>query len=208
MRRAERDIFGALDGAVRDSPMRPNDWSPKDHQAHLTAWKARQARRFASAREGIEIPTVHDGDETDELNAEFQEARADWTWDAVTAEADQVSTQLENEIRETDPDLIAGSERLLAGTLGNGAFHAMTHFGWLVDADIGVRCGPGQRVRRRGRRADSRQPAAAERGEHVPSTTPLASGLFMDSWTRLASFFARHFSSTPNWRRLRSRMTI
>ena len=30
------------------------------------------------------------------------------------------------------------SERLLGGTLGNGAFHAMTHFGWLVDADIGV----------------------------------------------------------------------
>ena len=88
--------------------------------------------------EGIEIPAISDGDETDELNAEFQAARADWAWDAVAAEADQVSGQLESEIRETDPDLIARSERLLAGTLGNGAFHAMTHFGWLVDADIGV----------------------------------------------------------------------
>ena len=54
------------------------------------------------------------------------------------AEADDVSDQLEIEIRETDPELIARSDRLLGGTLGNGAFHAMTHFGWLVDADIGV----------------------------------------------------------------------
>ena len=68
----------------------------------------------------------------------IQASRADWTWDAVAAEADEVSEQLESEIRETDPDLIARSERLLAGTLGNGAFHAMTHFGWLVDAEIGV----------------------------------------------------------------------
>ncbi len=56
----------------------------------------------------------------------------------MAAEADQVSGQLESEIGATDPDLIAGSERLLGGTLGNGAFHAMTHFGWLVDAEIGV----------------------------------------------------------------------
>ena len=119
--------------------MRPNDWSPKDHQAHLTAWKARQARRFAAAREGIEIPAVHDAGETDELNAEFQAARADWTWDAVVAEADQVSDQLQSEISATDPELIARSERLLDGTLGNGAFHAITHFGWLVEADVGVR---------------------------------------------------------------------
>ncbi len=138
MRRAERDLFGALDPSVRDAPIRPGDWSPKDHQTHLTAWKARQARRFAAAREGVEIPAVEDGAETDELNAELQASRADWGWDAVAAEADQVSEQLENEIRETDPELIARSERLLAGTLGNGAFHAMTHFGWLVDAEIGV----------------------------------------------------------------------
>lgn len=116
----------------------PADWSPKDHQAHLTAWKARQARRYAAARQGTEIPAVHDGDETDELNAELQATRADWTWDALVAEADQVSELLEMEIRDTDPALIAQSEPLLGGTLGNGAFHAMTHFGWLVDADIGI----------------------------------------------------------------------
>jgi hypothetical protein len=138
MRRAERDVFGGLDPSVRDAPLRPGDWSPKDHQAHLTAWKNRQALRFAAARQGVELPSVSDSGETDEVNAVLQAERADWTWEAVVAEADQVGGQLEAEIRETDPDLIAQSERLLGGTLGNGAFHAMTHFGWLVDADIGV----------------------------------------------------------------------
>ena len=138
MRRAERDVFGGLDPSVRDAPLRPGDWSPKDHQAHLTAWKDRQTHRFAAARQGVELPSVSDAGETDELNAELQAARADWPWDALVAEADQVSGQLEAEIRETDTDMITQSERLLGGTLGNGAFHAMTHFGWLVDADVGV----------------------------------------------------------------------
>ncbi len=54
MRDAERDVFGGLDPDVRDRPMREGDWSPKDHQAHLTAWKARQANRYADARRGEE----------------------------------------------------------------------------------------------------------------------------------------------------------
>ncbi|MGH2457181.1 MAG: TPR end-of-group domain-containing protein [Candidatus Limnocylindria bacterium] len=144
MRQAERDVFGSLDPAVRDAPLRPGDWSAKDHQAHLTAWKARQARRYALFRAGQELPPV-EGDETDALNAELQAARADWTWDGIVDEADQVGEQLIAEILATDPALIAGSERLLGGTFGNGAFHAMTHFGWLVEAGIGV--DPG-RVRR------------------------------------------------------------
>ena len=99
---------------------------------------AAQARRFAAARQGVELPSVGDAGETDEINADLQAARVDWIWDAVAEEADHVSGQLEAEVRESDPDLIAQSERLLGGTLGNGSFHAMTHFGWLVDADIGV----------------------------------------------------------------------
>jgi hypothetical protein len=138
MRAAERDVFGALDPAVRDAPLRAGEWSPKDHQSHLTAWKARHARRFAAAREGVELPSVEEGDETDELNAELQAERADWTWEAIAAEADEVSDRLESEIAATDDELIAASHRLVGGTFGNGPFHAMTHFGWLVDAGVGV----------------------------------------------------------------------
>jgi hypothetical protein len=138
MRRAERDVFGGLDPEVRDAPLRPGDWSAKDHQAHLTAWKARQARRFAAAREGVEIPAITEGDETDEINAELHATRVDWAWQAVVEEADQVTEQLVAEIQATDPEAIIANDRLLGGTFGNGPFHAMTHFGWLLEAGIGV----------------------------------------------------------------------
>jgi hypothetical protein len=135
-RQAERDLFGALDPAVRDAPLRPGDWSPKDHQAHLTAWKARQVERFRAARTG-EQPSVADEAETDAINADLQAARAGWPWEQIEAEADQVSARLEEELRRVDPALLRDSERLVGTTFGNGPYHALTHFGWIVDAGVG-----------------------------------------------------------------------
>ena len=89
-RAADRDVFGALDAEARERPIRPGDWTPKDFQAHLTAWKARQANRFAAARRGEEAQLTPDG-ETDDINAALREARLDWTWDAIVEEADTVS---------------------------------------------------------------------------------------------------------------------
>ncbi|HET7521232.1 MAG TPA: hypothetical protein VFK61_06815 [Candidatus Limnocylindria bacterium] len=139
-RRAERDLFGALDASVRETPIRPGDWTPKDFQAHLTAWKARQANRFAAARRGGEAHLTPDG-ETDEVNAKLREARLDWTWDAIVEEADTVSDQLLREVTTTTPDMLEQFENLLAGTFGNGPFHAMTHFAWLEDAGVPVDSG-------------------------------------------------------------------
>jgi hypothetical protein len=136
-REAERDVFGALDPEIRDGPLRPGDWSPKDHQAHLTAWKARQANRFAAARSGQEPRETEDG-ETDAINAELQAARADWTWDAINEEAEEVSERLIREISATSPETFARNDRLMGGTFGNGPFHAMQHFGWLEEANIGA----------------------------------------------------------------------
>jgi hypothetical protein len=135
-RDAERDVFGALDPDVRDRPLREGDWSPKDHQAHLTAWKGRQADRFEAARTHSDLPEWQD--EEDEINARLQAQRADWTWDALAEEADAVSERLLNEVRAADPELIRTGERLLDGTFGNGAFHAQQHFIWLLAADIGL----------------------------------------------------------------------
>jgi hypothetical protein len=135
-RDAERDLFGALDPAIRDRPMRPGDWSPKDHQAHLTAWRAIQANRIHAARLGEPIPT--DVREDDEINAELQATRADWSWDAIAAEADEVTERLIAETRAAGSSVLTETERLVAGVFGNGAFHTITHFGWLRDADIGV----------------------------------------------------------------------
>jgi hypothetical protein len=135
-RDAERDVFGALDAAVRDRPLREGDWSPKDHQAHLTAWKVRQADRFEAARTQAQLPEWED--EEDEINARLRAQRADWSWDALVEEADAASERLVGEVRAADPDLVRTGDRLLDGTFGNGAFHAQQHFIWLQAADIGL----------------------------------------------------------------------
>ena len=136
MRDAERDVFGALDAEVRDRPLRPGDWSPKDHQAHLTAWKARQVNRIEAMRLGQPYP--NDDRETDEINAELQATRADWAWDAIIREADETAEQLEEEIRSAGSKVLVESERLIGQIYGNGPSHALTHFAWLVEAEIGL----------------------------------------------------------------------
>lgn len=135
-RQAERDVFSRLEPAVRDRPMRDDDWSPKDHQAHLTMWKARQAERYEALREGRE--PLSDAREDDEINAELHATRADWDWDAIEREADEVSARLESEVRAADPAVFRDNERLVGSTFGNGPFHALTHFGWLIEANVGI----------------------------------------------------------------------
>lgn len=136
MRAAERDIFGSLAPEVRDRPMRPNDWSPKDHQAHLTAWKGIQADRIRANTLGEDPPFI--GTETDEVNAELQSTRANTPWPEIVAEADEVTERLEEEIRTAGSTRLIESGGLIGGIFGNGSSHAMTHFGWLLEADIGV----------------------------------------------------------------------
>lgn len=135
MRDAERDVFDSMEPAVRDRPMRPNDWAPKDHQAHLTAWKALQTDRIHAAGRGETLKS--DDRETDEINAELQATRADWSWEAIAHEADEVSEQLDVAIRNAAA-MLAESAQLVGQTYGNGAAHALTHFVWLVDAGVGV----------------------------------------------------------------------
>lgn len=136
MREAERDVFGALDPAVRDRPIREGDWSPKDHQAHLSAWKRRQADRLAAARSGTELEPWEDED--DVINARLQARTASWSWDAVRDDAELAHERLVGEVRATDPELIRTGDHLLDGSYGNGMFHAQQHFIWLQGADIGI----------------------------------------------------------------------
>ena len=74
-RTAERKLFERLDPAVRDAPQAAGEWSPKDIQAHLSGWKARQVKRYEAARNG-QGPDTPDAREIDEVNAEMHEARA------------------------------------------------------------------------------------------------------------------------------------
>jgi hypothetical protein len=136
-RHAEADVFGGLDPLVRETPIRRDDWTPKDFQAHLTAWKAVQANRFSAARRGIE-PEDEPKGETDEVNAAFRAARADWTWEAIAQEADEVSERLFREISASDPEQIPDFGQLVASAFGNGPFHALPHFAWLQDAGVPI----------------------------------------------------------------------
>ncbi len=126
MRDAERDVLGSIEPTVRDRPMRPNDWAPKDHQAHLTAWKAWQTERIHAAGRGETLKS--DDRETDEINAELQATRADWSWEAIAHEADEVSERLEAAIRNAGSTLLSESGQLVGQIYGNGASHALTHF--------------------------------------------------------------------------------
>lgn len=136
MRTAERDVFGALEPDVRERPIREGDWSPKDHLAHLAAWKGRQADRLAAARTGGGLDEWQGED--DEINARLQAERNTWTWDETIADADAVQDRLADEIRAIDPDLLRDGERLVDGTYANGVFHAQQHFSWLQQAGIGI----------------------------------------------------------------------
>ena len=135
-RSAERDLFGGLDGAIRERPIREGDWNPKDFQAHLTAWKARQADRFAAVREGRELPRPMEDPEEDAINAELRAARIDWGWGAIVEEGDAVAHRLTGEIRQSDPDVLRASDRLIPGTFGNGVLHTLTHVRWLLEAGV------------------------------------------------------------------------
>jgi hypothetical protein len=135
-RRAERDLFGALDAVIRERPIRADDWTPKDFQAHLTAWKGRQADRFVDLREGRETPPGLEGEEEDAINAELRATRIDWAWPAIVQEADEVTDRLIGELRRADPAAFRASDRLIPGTFGNGVFHALTHVRWLLEAGV------------------------------------------------------------------------
>jgi hypothetical protein len=135
-RAAERDLFGGLDQATLLRPIREGDWNPKDFQAHLTAWKSRQADRYAAVREGRELPPPMDDQEEDALNAELRATRIDSAWAAIVEEADAVAERLVAEIRQSDPDVLRASDRLIPGTFGNGVLHTLTHVRWLLEAGV------------------------------------------------------------------------
>jgi hypothetical protein len=135
-RSAERDLFGALDRTILERPIRAGDWNPKDFQAHLTAWKARQADRFEATREGRDLPPPMEDQEEDAVNAELRATRIDWDWAAVVEEADAVADRLIRELRQSDPEVLRASDRLVSGTFGNGVLHTLTHVRWLLEAGV------------------------------------------------------------------------
>jgi len=138
MRVAERDVFGALDPTARDRPIRPGDWSPKDHQAHLTAWKRIQTERMRAAARGETVAA--DTRETDELNARFHAAdRARSLADVSAGERAAYERMLAAIDGAADEELFDGShfawtdgDRLADWFRSNGDEHYDEHLEQLI----------------------------------------------------------------------------
>lgn len=121
-RAVERDLFGAVPASGREVAGRIGAWSTKDVWAHLAAWRSVEARRLAGLPDG-----TNEGEPDDEANARIQAERAQWTWDAVAAEAAASIDTLVEAIRATTAEELQKSDRLVAGIGANGANHAIAH---------------------------------------------------------------------------------
>jgi hypothetical protein len=130
-RALERDVFAALDPVDRDAPAADGGWSPKDVQAHLSAWRQHQLERLVAIREGRDEPAP--AAETDEVNAVIHAQRAAWSWDRVARDAEATADELITEIEAASPATLEDG-RICGTILGNGPEHALAHLPRLAGA--------------------------------------------------------------------------
>ena len=126
-RDAEREIFAALDPAVRDAPGPDGGWSPKDSLAHLSAWRRRQAAKMAALRAGLPEPQLPSED-LDTTNAVFHAERAQWSWDQVDADADASADELIAEVEAAGDDVLE-DQKVVGPIMGDGPEHDLAHLG-------------------------------------------------------------------------------
>ncbi len=129
-RATERTVFEAFDAADRDTPPADGEWSVKDIQAHLGAWRRHMAERLAAVREGR--PEPEGGGETDATNAVIHAERAGWPWDRVAQDAEASATGLIAEVEAADDTTLA-VDRTVGSIMGNGAEHTIIHAGSVAD---------------------------------------------------------------------------
>jgi putative heme iron utilization protein len=145
-RAAERDLYAALAADVRDSPASIGEWSAKDVLAHISAWRAIEARRL-EARAGVasteQVADPELDDPIDESNALLHAQHADWAWEAVDFEADASVEALIAAFGRSSTDILCECpDGIVAGNGANAANHSMAHLsdiaslaGWLERYD-------------------------------------------------------------------------
>jgi hypothetical protein len=129
-RETERTVFDAFDAVDRDTPPADGEWSAKDIQAHLGAWRHHMAERLAAIREAR--PEPESGGETDATNAVIHAERADWPWDRVAGDAQASAADLVAEIEAAAGTTLA-VDRTVGSIMGNGAEHTIIHAGSVAD---------------------------------------------------------------------------
>ena len=173
-------MFDAFDAADRDTPPADGEWSPKDIQAHLGAWRRHMSERLAAIREGR--PEPEGGGETDATNAVIHAERADWPWDRVAADAEASATDLIAEVEAADDATLAVG-RTVGSIMGNGAEHTIIHAGSVAD---GSGSGPPSRTCPGRSRRSSIGVAGRRDPRHSPATTWPASTRWPAASTRPA----------------------
>jgi hypothetical protein len=141
-RRAEHDLFAALDARALTSPLAEEGWTAKDVRAHLAAWRSIEARRLLAAS-GVAAPEPSDpqpGDEVDGSNARIHADRSRWTPERVAAEAEASIDELIAAIRASSNDALCECDQIAAGIGANGVNHALGHLSDIARlADAGNR---------------------------------------------------------------------
>jgi hypothetical protein len=123
VRRAERDLFGTLDGASLAEPV-IEGLRASDVRAHLAAWREVEARRLLGTVAGDD---PRPGDPIDEVNARIQAQRADWTTEQAATAAEASIDALIAAIRASSTDALCECDQLAAGIGANGVNHALGH---------------------------------------------------------------------------------
>ncbi len=127
-RSAERDIFGTLDPDARATPGRLGDWSAKDVQAHLAAWRSSEARRLeATAGAAPATDDPQPDDPIDASNAHLHARAAGLSWDEVDRSADASIEALEAAIDRSTTTALCECDGTAAGIGVNGVNHALGH---------------------------------------------------------------------------------
>ena len=128
-RAAERDLFGMLDDEAIASPGAVGDWSPKDLQLHLAAWRAIEARRLDATRHGRPFDASDPALDApvDDSNAELHAQHADLSWADAEREADASVDALLGAIGQSSNEILCECHDSIAGIGANGVNHAIAH---------------------------------------------------------------------------------
>jgi hypothetical protein len=130
-RSAERDLYAMLPSDVREAAATIGEWSAKDVLAHISAWRAIEARRLEARAGRVSAEHAADpglDDPVDESNAHLHAQHADWTWDAVDHEADASAEALVAAFGNSTAEILCECpDGIVAGNGANAANHSMAH---------------------------------------------------------------------------------
>lgn len=134
-RAAERDLFTMLPATELDRPATIGEWSAKDVQLHLAAWRAIEARRLHATLRGQPFDASDPALDApvDESNAGLHARHASVAWADAEREADASVDALLGAIGHSSTEMLCECHDSTAGIGVNGVNHAIAHLSDVAD---------------------------------------------------------------------------